>query len=184
MHTGLSAECPVVRVLMPGEAFNAFQEPKQVSGGECISAWKVRSMKDGVEGWVTSSIRNEVMQWTTKYKVIRPSPLTTTLAANEAAAPVEVIRILEAGETVDVTEQPNEDRSTGQLRVRCVAHSDRAFGWATVREAGGEGAPVLMEPVDETETCLGKRVKEEDDDEAPAPKRRGAKGKGKGKSQK
>lgn len=187
MHTGLSAECPVVRVLMTGEAFNAFQEPKQVSGGECISTWKVRSIKDGTQGWITSTVRNEVMQWTPKYKVLRSSPLTSTMAANEAAEPVEVVRILEPGETVDVTEQPNEDRSTGQLRVRCIVDSDRSIGWATVREAGGPGALLLMEPIDEgsPNTPPGKRVKEEDDEEMPASKsRKGAKGKGKGKPKK
>merc|ERR1712061_871473 len=140
MHTTLGAAAPVVRVLMPGEAFAAFEEPKDVSGGESLSVYKVRLTKDGTEGWVTSTVQKEVQPWTTKYEVIRASPLTSTFAANEAAEPVEVARLLEPGEIIEVTEHPSEDRSTGQLRAKCIAQKDQATGWATVRDSINDGA--------------------------------------------
>mmetsp|Transcript_121556 Transcript_121556/g.303297 ORF Transcript_121556/g.303297 Transcript_121556/m.303297 type:complete len:1318 (-) Transcript_121556:50-4003(-) len=149
MHTGLGAEAAVVRVLLPGEAFSAFEDPRDVSGGECLSMYKVRTLKDGTEGWVTSTMRNEIQPWTTQYKVLKTSPMTSALAANEAAEPVEVMRLLEPGELVDAAEQPVEDGSTGQLRIRCVALQDEVVGFATVREAssGFGAAPLLMRPV-------------------------------------
>jgi len=197
VHSGLSAESPVVRVLMPGEAFAAFEEPKEVSGGECLTLYKVRCMKDAAEGWVTSTMQQEVQRWTSKCKVLRSSPLTSTFAANEAAEPVEVTRLLEPGEIVETTEQPAEDKSTGQLRVRCIAIRDQAIGWATVRESG-PGAVLLLQPASQEEATAASEqaapssptgaengrgskrnrdVKEEDDEDA----RPGKKGKGKGK---
>jgi len=146
VHMGLGADAPVVRVLMPGEAFAAFEEPKEVSGGESFKRYKVRSTKDGAEGWMTSGLQNEIQPWTTTYKVLRSSPLTTAFAANEAAEPVEVVRLIEPGEFVEVAEQPSEDHSTGQLRVRCIALRDQVAGWATVREAAGAGSVVLLQP--------------------------------------
>jgi len=153
MHTGLGAEAAVVRVLLPGEAFSAFEDPREVSGGECLTMYKARMTKDGTEGWVTSTLKHEIQPWTARYKVLKTSPLTSTLAANEAAEPVEVMRLLEPGELVDATEQPLEDGSTGQLRVRCVALKDEAVGFATVREAStGFGAPpLLMRPATKEE---------------------------------
>lgn len=41
-----------------------------------------------------------------------------------------------------------EDYSTGSLRVRCVAESDKATGWATVREAGSsdDASSLILRP--------------------------------------
>jgi len=133
LHAGLGAESPLVRVLMPGEAFTAYEEPKEVSGGEKQTVYRARSFGDIAEGWIIAS-SGEVQMWTSKHKVLRPVPLTRTLAANEAAEVIEVVRLLEPNEIVETTEHPTEDPSTGQLRVRCVALSDKAAGWATVRE--------------------------------------------------
>jgi len=144
VHAGLSAESAVVRVLMPGEAFAAFEDPKEVAGGERLTLYKVRSVIDGAGGWVTST-QEEVRPWTARYKVLKTVALTRTLAANEAAEVIEVVRLLEPNELVDAAEHPTEDPSTGQLRVRCVAISDKTMGWATVREGSG-GGPLLLRP--------------------------------------
>merc|ERR1712232_939266 len=42
VHVGLGAESAVVRVLMPGEAFEAFEDPKEVSGGEQRTLYRAR----------------------------------------------------------------------------------------------------------------------------------------------
>mmetsp|Transcript_61625 Transcript_61625/g.172185 ORF Transcript_61625/g.172185 Transcript_61625/m.172185 type:complete len:332 (+) Transcript_61625:2-997(+) len=147
VHTGLSADTAVVRVLMPGEAFAAFEEPKAVSGGDCRTLYSVRACTDGSEGWVASTADDEVRRWSARYEVLKAVTLTRTLAANEAAEAIEVVRVLEPGELVDAAEPPTEDKSTGQLRVRCVAIGDKAVGWSTVREGTSATAPLLMAPV-------------------------------------
>merc|ERR1712137_199469 len=118
MHAGLGAETEVVRVLMPGEAFLAFEAPRAVSGGECLTYYKIRSVKDGITGWVTSSLSKEVQPWVTQYKVLRTVPLTNTLSTNEAIEPVEVLRMLEANEVLTIAEHPVEDDASGMLRAR------------------------------------------------------------------
>jgi len=102
VHAGLSAESAVVHVLMPGQAFSAVEQPKEVAGGDRLTIYRVRAVTDGAEGWVTSSMQDEVEDWHSRYKVLKAVALTRTLAANEAAEVIEVIRLLEPGETVDV----------------------------------------------------------------------------------
>merc|ERR1712216_135017 len=141
---------------MPGEAFAAFEEPKEVSGGEQLTFYKVRAVTDGAEGWVTSGID----------KVLRSVPLTRTLSANEAAEVQEIVRTLEQNEILHAAEHPIEDSSTGQLRLRVVAKSDKAPGWATVRE----GTALLLRPATPEEvTAASKTVTVSDDVGSAAP---------------
>merc|ERR1712139_552373 len=44
LHAGLGAETSVVRVLMPGEAFAAFEDPKEVSGGELHTIYLAKAI--------------------------------------------------------------------------------------------------------------------------------------------
>jgi len=145
LHAGLSAESAVVRVLMAGEAFQGFEDPKQVAGGERQTAWLTRAMTDGAEGWVANATEEIIEEWKPIYKVLRSVSLTRTLAANEAAEVIEVVRMLEAEEILDLLEPPAEDPSTGQLRARVIARKDKALGWTTVREGSGSGS-LLMRP--------------------------------------
>jgi len=140
MHSGLGAESAVVRVLMPGEAFAALEEPRKVSGGEQINVYKVRTIKDNKEGWVTNSTTElQVKPWSRRYKVLKPVPLTGGLLANEAAEVVEVLRLLETDELLDIAEHPTPDSSSGLLRLRCMAVRDKLVGWASIRDSvGGE----------------------------------------------
>jgi hypothetical protein len=147
IHAGLGAESAVVRVLLPGEAFAAFEEPKDVSGGDTRTLYRVRASTDGVEGWIASTSKEEVKPWYSRYKVLRAVPLTGAIAANEAAGSVEVVRALELGEIVEAAEPPTDDPLSGELRVRCVAVSDRAVGWCTVREGNSSSAPLQLQPI-------------------------------------
>lgn len=135
MHSGLGAESAVVRVLMPGEAFCAFEEPREVSGGECLSLYRARAAGGGAEGWVTVTPAGEVRPWSSGFTVVHAVPLTSALCMNEAVEPFEVHRLLEPGEMVDVAEMPVVDQATGLLRARCTAAADQASGWATLRES-------------------------------------------------
>lgn len=134
VHSGLGAECGVLHVLMPGEAFMAFEDPKEVSGGAQFTIYRVRAVKDGAEGYVVNST-GEVRPWSPCYKVLSPVPLTQALAANSTVDSIHIIRVLSPDELVDATEPAMEDSSTGQLRIRCIARKDLAIGWVTVRDA-------------------------------------------------
>lgn len=138
IHTGLSAESAVTKVLLPGEAFSAFEDPKEVAGGETMTMFRVKGLVGQREGWVFSSALQEVQPWTPRYFVLKAVPLTQTFAANEAADVIEVIRMLQPSELVGILEQPLEDTSTGQLRARCVALRDKAVGWVTVQDNDGD----------------------------------------------
>jgi hypothetical protein len=52
LHQALGAESSVARVLMPGEAFAAFEDPKEVSGGEKQTTYLVKSCVQPAEGWL------------------------------------------------------------------------------------------------------------------------------------
>merc|ERR1719242_691766 len=91
VHAGLSAESAVVRVLMPGEAFAAFEEPKEVAGGEKLTMYRVRAITDAAEGWVVSTSEDEVQVWSARYKVLKTVSLTKGFPANEAAEVIEVL---------------------------------------------------------------------------------------------
>lgn len=159
VHVGLGAESAVSKVLMPGEAFAAFEDPKEVAGGERLTTRRARAVADAAEGWVaSSSALGEIQAWRPRYTVLKATPLTAALDVNEAADTAEVIRLLSANELVDCLDQPVEDKASGQLRVRCVAVSDKASGWATVREAGSsdDASSLLMRPATDEEDGGGK----------------------------
>jgi len=93
-------------------------------------------------------------------------PLTRTLSANEAAEVQEIVRTLEQNEILHAAEHPIEDSSTGQLRLRVVAKSDKAPGWATVRE----GTSLLLRPATPEEVqAAAKTVAAADDIGSAAP---------------
>jgi len=179
IHAGLGAESAVVRVLMPGEAFAAFEEPKEVAGGEKSTSYSVRAVTDGKEGWVTSTAAEQVQAWSARCKVLKTVALTKGFPANEAAEVIEVVRLLEPNEVVDVTEQPTEDSSSGQLRARCVALKDKAIGWATVRE-GSSASSLHLRPAtaDEVRAAQEPAAGEDQGEAAPTtpPAAAGSKG--------
>jgi len=147
LHAGLGAESSVVRVLMPGEAFAAFEEPKDVSGAQRQKVYLGKTLCGEItEGWLFCEPRSgKVAPWVQRYKVLKPVPLSKRLANNEAAETIEVVRLLEPDEILEVAEPPVEDASTGHLRVRVIARKDRAVGWVTVRE-GSTTESMLIVP--------------------------------------
>ncbi|CAE7359170.1 unnamed protein product [Symbiodinium natans] len=62
IHADLGAESGVLRVLMAGEAFRAFEDPKDVNGGQQRTVYVARAVKDGAEGWVVVTA-GEVVPW-------------------------------------------------------------------------------------------------------------------------
>lgn len=165
VHAGLGAESAVVKVLMPGEAFAAFEEPKEVAGGERLTSYSVRAVVDGKDGWVTCAAAEQVQPWTTKSKILKTVALTKGFPANEAAEVIEVVRLLEPNEIVDITEQPTEDTSSGQLRARCIAGKDKAVGWVSIRE-GTSAASLLLRPATADEIKAAEEPEADDFGEA------------------
>lgn len=150
LHAGLGAESSVVRVLMPGEAFAGFEDPKEVAGGELQKIYRVKSLANGTEGWVFSDASiAQVRPWVPRYKVLKPVPLSKKLANNEAAEVVEVIRLLEPEEILDVAQPPIEDASTGQLRACVVARNGKTKGFVTVREGSSAESMLIVPDSDE-----------------------------------
>merc|ERR1712232_144859 len=96
-------------------------------------------------GWVTSSASQKVQPWSARYKVLKTVSLTKGFPANEAAEVIEVLRLLEPNELVDITEQPADDSSSGQLRARCIAVKDKAAGWVSIRD-GTSTTSLLLRP--------------------------------------
>lgn len=152
VHAGIDAASAVVRVMMPGEAFNAFEDPREVVGGDRRTIYRARTTTDNLEGWVASGMEDEVRSWSSRYKVLKTVPLTRGFAANEAAEVIEVVRLLDPNELVDVTENPTEDPSTGQLRIRCIAVRDKAVGWTNVREGGIGMQSLLVRPAEKEDS--------------------------------
>jgi hypothetical protein len=181
LHSGLGAESAVVKVLMPGEAFAAFEEPQEVAGGEKQTAYLAKSTSgDGAEGWVFCGETNRsVFPWSTSYKVLKAVPITRGLIQNEAAEAIEVVRLLEPDELLDVAEPPLEDSSTGQLRVRVSARKDQVVGFVTVRE-GSSAESLLIKPEEEQANLPAAPSATSGDDQAKGSGRL-QKGKGKGK---
>merc|ERR1712176_591311 len=89
--------------------------------------------------------------------VLRAMTLTRALAANEAAEAIEVVRVLEMDEIVEANEPPVDDKSTGQLRLRCTAR-DGVSGWVTVREGKSSTSPVLLRPATSDEAKHRKKA--------------------------
>lgn len=197
LHAGLGAESSVVRVLMPGEAFAAFEEPKDVAGAAAQIAYRAKSLlgDDSVEGWLFSEASPaQVRPWVSRYRVLKAVPLSKSLAHNEAVEVISVIRLLEPDEILDLPEPPVEDLSTGQLRARIVAKKDNATGWVTVLE-GKTAETMLITPVfdDVSAATLasapatppddgpGKGIKRSFEDRGDKGNGKHHKGKGKGK---
>jgi len=178
IHAGLSAVSGVHKVLMAGEAFRAFEDPKDVKGGEQRTSYKARAAKDGVEGWITVSAE-EVVPWSPIYKVLRAAPLTHALQ-NEAAEANEVLRVLTPGELVEAIGPPQEDPSTGQLRLRAVAKSDMSVGWVTAGDSDGSG--MALRPATAGESEVVEEAEDEGAETWVAPTKLNTKQQGKGKA--
>eukprot|EP00931_Biecheleriopsis_adriatica_P045133 TRINITY_DN25868_c0_g1_i2.p1 TRINITY_DN25868_c0_g1~~TRINITY_DN25868_c0_g1_i2.p1 ORF type:complete len:1311 (+),score=385.86 TRINITY_DN25868_c0_g1_i2:40-3972(+) len=179
LHAALGAESPVQRVLMPGEAFLAFEEPKEVSGGQSRCIYKVRAVKDGAEGFAVATAAKEVQPWSSTYKVLKSVPLTKSLPANEAAELVEVLRTLQHDELVEASEVPIEDVTSGQFRIHCKTKSDAITGWATICESEFS-TEQLLRPASEEEIAAA--AEQRAGSAAPTTPPRGSAGKGKGKA--
>lgn len=160
VHTGLAAESLVLRLLMPGEAFAAFEEPKEVSGGERLSLYRVRTLTDSMDGWVTCTAAGEVLSWSGRHRISKGTDLTKGFTAELASEGMDVVRFLEAGEIIEVYGIPMEDSLTGRLRVRCAALKDNAKGWTTVREDSSVGS-LILQPVGVGETSAGEEAARE-----------------------
>jgi len=122
-------DCKVVKKLQVGEIMAVVEGPvvQEESG---VTRVKARTLDDDQVGWVTVKGNAGTSYATASkahYAVVKEAKLQKAITSNS-----DVVRMLEVGETVKVTEGPKEEVHHAALRVKVKATSDGAVGWVTV----------------------------------------------------
>lgn len=123
------ATCEVLRKLDRGELLTVLEGPlsDEASGVQRI---KAKSGKDGAEGWVTlkgNAGTVYVEETGRQYVITTPGPM------QKEFSPSDQVRVLAAGEVIDVLDGPKEEKLDPVIRLRARAASTGAVGWITLR---------------------------------------------------
>jgi len=149
VHEGIASKSKVLKSLLPGEAFAAFEEPKEVSGGSLFQRYRVRAVSDGTDGnLICNPTECHLQPWVSRHQLAKEAELTVAafLPSEPTATGISnKVRMLEAGEVVQVFGLPLEDPLTGRLRAQCVASRDKATGWMTVRKDSNPNSLILQQ---------------------------------------
>jgi len=121
------SECKVLRKLTEGELFHTEGEPVEDGG-----VWRVGGVakKDDLKGWLTSKGNAG-----TVYAEVANKSLTVTKEVElhkvfkSVDVNPEVVRMLEAGEELQVTEGPKDEKIPTDTRVKVRCLSDGSVGW-------------------------------------------------------
>jgi len=124
-------DCQVVRKLAKGETLLMLEGP--VDDEEAgVQRIRVRASQDNAEGWVTTRGKNGSIyarESTRQVVVTRPMALETKLDCDSG----NVVRMLAAGELLEVSDGPREEKSGPPSRVRVHVVSNGRMGWLTDR---------------------------------------------------
>mmetsp|Transcript_35079 Transcript_35079/g.100743 ORF Transcript_35079/g.100743 Transcript_35079/m.100743 type:complete len:1846 (+) Transcript_35079:263-5800(+) len=125
-------QCKVMRKMEVTEVLKVLEGPCTEEG---TGVFRIRgkSMKDGLEGWVTikGNAGTVYAEESTKlYTVLQETPLQKRFSSEGA----EVMRMLAKDEAVEILEGPKEERFEAVVRAKGKALSDGAVGWVTLRE--------------------------------------------------
>lgn len=146
VHESTVSKSKVLKSLLPGQAFAAFEEPKEVSGGSRLQRYRTRAVSDGADGNIICNATEIHLQpWVGRHRLAKETELT--VAAFLPSEPTDMsnkVRMLEAGEVVQVSGLPLEDPLTGRLRAQCTASRDQATGWITVRADSSPKSLILQ----------------------------------------
>jgi len=149
LHAALGATGAPLRELLPGQAFAAFEEPKEVPGNAGLASYRVRTLTDGLEGWASSGPRGPLLPWRTRCTLLCTSELLLDSEPGEGPGEGAGSRPLEAGEALELLGRPAEDSATGRVLARCSL-PDGASGWLELGSAGDGGAEApLLRPAGE-----------------------------------
>ncbi|CAE7346554.1 EIF3A [Symbiodinium natans] len=122
-------DCKIIKKLQVGDLF-AVEEGPVVQEDSGVTRVKGKTLEDAEVGWVTVKGNAGTAYATASkshYAVVKEAKLQKTVNSNS-----ELVRTLEVGETIKVTEGPKEEVHQAALRVKVKATSDGAVGWVTV----------------------------------------------------
>jgi len=134
LSSGFESTSQEVRRAEPGEVFEVLEGPRKEDPLECVRI-RGKCPKDGKIGWCTlKDVTGTANLELARLLVCKSSiAITTTFDIGAGKA----IRKLEAGETLEILEGPEEDKSRGLIRVKAKAKSDDKEGWVTMRGNAG-----------------------------------------------
>lgn len=124
-----------VRMLEKDEAVQILEGPREEKF-EAVMRLKGRALSDGSTGWITVKDKN-LKPWSPFYKCSSATVIHDGLSVKAA----QVVRRIEAGEVVELTEGPMLEKEIGVLRIKARAETDGAVGWITVK--GNQGTVFL-----------------------------------------
>jgi len=122
---------PEVRTLEPDELVEVLDGPKEEKS-EPLMRLRCRAVADGKVGWITLK-NSTATPWSPVYNCLEETALSEKLDAEAGAQ----VRNLEPGETIELLDGPREDPTTGTLRLKGRAATDKAIGWATISTKDG-----------------------------------------------
>ncbi|CAE7236707.1 STOML2 [Symbiodinium natans] len=130
-----------IRRLLAGEVLEIMSA--EVADEEAgVSRVRCHALKDGAEGWVTTSGNNGtpfLQDYTGVYKVVKETILTVAFELDSSGGK-EAPRKLRPGDVVDVLIWPKKDK-TGLMRLKCKCRTDGSVGWVTA--VGNTGTTFL-----------------------------------------
>lgn len=125
----LSSSSDRVRMVAQGEAVEVLEGPKKETFPP-ESRVRVRSMRDGQEGWV-SLLDDHVKPWTPHYRCKVQVPFQDTIKEDAVT-----VRQIEVGERLDMLDGPKAE--DGALWIKAKAVKDSTVGWVLVKDKEGK----------------------------------------------
>jgi len=124
-----------VRMLEKDEAVQILDGPREEKF-DSVMRLKARALSDGSAGWITVKEMN-LKPWSPFYKCLSATVVHDGFEVKAA----QVVRRIEAGEIVELTDGPKLEKEIGVMRIKARAEKDGAVGWITVK--GNQGTVFL-----------------------------------------
>jgi len=124
-----------VRMLEKDEAVQILEGPREEKM-EAVMRLKGRASSDGSVGWITVHDKN-LKPWSPFYKCSNATVIHDGFQVKAA----QIVRRVEVGEVVELTEGPRPEKEIGVMRIKARAERDGAVGWITVK--GNQGTVFL-----------------------------------------
>jgi len=120
-----------VRMLEKDEAVQILEGPREEKF-DAVMRLKGCALSDGSSGWITVKDKN-LKPWSPFYKCSNATVIHDGFQVKAA----QVVRRLEAGETVELIEGPRLEKEIGVMRIKARVETDGAVGWITVKGKQG-----------------------------------------------
>lgn len=130
LHTTLSSDSKVLRMLDEGEIFDVRDRPKTEKREGSLLA-KGRNISNGVEGWFAST-GSSFVKWSPVYSCVRSTDLKDGVEDT-----AKVLRALEVGESLCALRPPARS-DNGVFHLQVQAEKDGVVGFANINEEGAK----------------------------------------------